>query len=235
METYNIGKKDMHQYYFHFTQKENLKSIEKKGLIPKVGHNARWIEKSKKIFFVEGLDNFLILFDCWINCYKKIPVIPLIYNLGANLLNHKWFPKWIADGYFKFVDKRKWRKKRAYKMFDNLLESCVLLKLDLEEEIDFSKNDKDEIKTKGYYKEHLIIIGYLELYSDVNSTSMDKWNMHTLSNHRVDSSKIQLCLLNDSYKLKEIFHYILENTSLDIEKICPHLFEYLIYIKEKHP
>ena len=53
----------MNLNFFHFTWKSNLTNIEEKGLLPKKGHHAKYIEKTKKVFFVEGLDNLLILFD----------------------------------------------------------------------------------------------------------------------------------------------------------------------------
>lgn len=76
MENYQISLNDIDSNYFHFTCESNLSSIEKQGLLPKKGHHAKYIEETKKVFFVQGLDNLLILFDCWINVYKKIPILP---------------------------------------------------------------------------------------------------------------------------------------------------------------
>lgn len=64
MKKYSININDINSNYFHFTSKNNIGSIEKNGLIPKIGKNAKYIEKTEKVFFVEGLDNILILFDC---------------------------------------------------------------------------------------------------------------------------------------------------------------------------
>lgn len=103
MDKYKITIEDIKNNYFHFTLEKNLKSIRENGLIPNKGQNAKYIEKTKKIFFVEGLDNLLILLDCWINVYYYKPKIPFIYTLGANFLRQKWFPQFIADGYFKVL------------------------------------------------------------------------------------------------------------------------------------
>ena len=52
--------------------------------------------------------------------------------------------------------------------------------------------------------------------------------MHTFAHHGVIPEKIEFCILeNGKYKLRDIFNYCLENTSLDIENICPVLFDYL--------
>ena len=56
---------------------------------------------------------------------------------------------------------------------------------------------------------------------------MDKWNLHTFSNHGIDSSKLNICYVEDSYKMSNILNYALQNISLDIEDVCPVLFDYL--------
>lgn len=98
---YYISKWDLYSNFFRFTNRKNLESIKTKGLVPSIGDNAKNIEITKKIFFVEGLDNLLILFYCWINALYYIPVIPIIYKLGAFFLRHKWFTNKIGDSYFK--------------------------------------------------------------------------------------------------------------------------------------
>lgn len=75
MEKYQLTDNDMNKNYFHFTKKKNLNSIKERGLIPKIGFHAQALEETKKVFFVEGLDNLLILFDCWINVCEKYPHI----------------------------------------------------------------------------------------------------------------------------------------------------------------
>lgn len=233
MEKYEITIKDKKQNYFHFTKRKNLKNISAKGLIPRIGWNARHIEKTPKIFFVEGLDNLLILFDCWINCLCKLPLIPFIYLIGARCIRWKWFPKIIADGYFNMVSKSKFRKRKAFKQMDKLLDSYVLLNLNIEDGIDFKYEDDDEIKKRGYEKEHLITMGYSLKYSNVDTTTMDRWNMHTLSNHGIKKEKIKLCYLENSDKLENIFIYALEKTNIDLKAICPSLSNYLEYKKMK--
>jgi len=230
MECYQIDRKDLNLNYFHFTYRKNLKSIKSKGLLPNIGDNAKNIEATKKIFFVEGLDNLLILFDCWINAWYYIPTIPLIYTLGAFFLKKRWFPNIIGDSYFKVLKVSKFHQKRAFKKLDNILKTGILLKLDLEENIDFRYDDKDEIKSSGYIKRHLEVCGYSEKYSDLNSNIMDKWNMHTITNHIVDSKKISICYLeNGSSNLRDIFNYCLQNTNIDLKTICPELCAYLRY------
>ncbi len=230
MDVYHINKNDLNSNYFHFTYKKNLESINSKGLVPNIGNNAKNIEKTKKIFFVEGLDNLLILFDCWINALYYIPVIPFIYKLGAFFLRCKWFPNIIGDSYFKVLKVSKLHQRRAFKKLDKILDYGILLKLDLEENIDFKYDDKDEIKSRGYIKRHLEICGYSKKYSNLNSNIMDKWNMHTLTDRVVDIKKIKICSLNNNNSnLRDIFNYCLQNTTIELKNICPELYSYLKY------
>lgn len=231
MVKYNISIEDINSNYFHFTSKCNLESISNSGLLSNIGKHAKYIEKTPKVFFVEGLDNLLILFDCWINIYYYMPTIPFIYTIGSHFLRQKWFPQFIADGYFGVLKKTKVHKKRAYKVFDKLLNESILLKLDLEENVDFKYNDIDEIKLRSYQKRHLEVMGYSKKYSSLEQNFMDKWNLHCFSNHDINSDKIKLCYILDSCKLNDIFEYAIKNTTIDLKNICLILFEYLNYRK----
>jgi len=233
MNKYVLSSKDIDTHFFHFTEEKNLSAIEENGLIPCIGGHAKYIEKSKKVFFVEGLDNLLILFDCWINIYFYMPKIPFIYTLGSYFLRKKWFPMIIADGYFGTLKMSKIHRKRAFKVFDKLLDSGILLQLDLKENIDFKYDDQDEIKLWGYQKRHLELMGYSPKYSSLERASMDRWNMHTMTGHGVDSKNIQLCVLkNGKYNLRDIFEYCINNTQIDIKNVCPVLYDYLSYKKK---
>lgn len=227
MEKYKMSLGDINSNYFHFTKQSNLESIQNKGLLPKISFHAQSLEVTKKVFFVEGLDNLLILFDCWINVCKRYPLIPGMFNLGAKILKYKWFPKSIINAYFKYTEYNKIHKFIAYKYFDMFLKKYILLNLNIKEKIDFSFEDIDQIKAKGYDKEYLIQGGYSEIYSDLESTKMDKWNLHTFSNHGIKPSKLKICYINQSCKMMDILNYALSNTNLNIEKVCPVLWEYL--------
>ena len=181
------------------------------------------------------MDNLLILFDCWINVYKKVPLLPdlkITYGLGSKAMRSKYFPMFLVDFYFMIIKNSKRHKKYAYKIFDKLLDECVLLHLDIEENIDFSFSDIDQIKSRGYRKRHLIELGYSEKYSDMNSNKMDNWKLHTLTNKGIDSSKLKLCTINNSVNIRNILNYILENTKLDLKEICPALYDYLNSTKQ---
>ena len=222
MKNYKISLKDIDSNFFHFTWKRNLSSIEEKGLLPKKGSHARYIEETEKVFFIQGLDNLLILFDCWINVYKKVPLLPelnITYGLGSKAMRSKYFPMFLVDFYFMIIRNSKKHKKYAYEIFDKLLSECILLNLNIEENIDFSFSDIDQIKARGYKKRHLIELGYSEKYSDMNSNKMDNWNLHTLSGKGINSNKLKLCVINNSISIRDILDYILENTKINLKDI----------------
>jgi len=137
MNIYKLNTNDIDSNFFHFTKRNNINSIKINGLIPKIGENAKFLEKTNKVFFVNGLDSLLILFDCWINVYEKLALFPFLYTLGSRCIRYKYFPKFIAKWYFKWVNKHS-HKERAYKVFDQLLNDCILLNLDIKERIDFA-------------------------------------------------------------------------------------------------
>jgi len=225
-----ISLNDINSNFFHFTWKNNLVNIEEKGLLPKKGLHAKYIEETEKVFFVHGLDNLLILFDCWINVYKKVPLLPklnLTYGLGSKVMRSKYFPMFLVDFYFLIIKNSKRHKRYAYKIIDKLLDECILLQLDLEEKIDFDFADIDQIKARGFRKRHLIELGYSEKYSDMDSNKMDNWNLHTLTNKGISPSKLKLCSVNNSTDIRDILNFILKNTKLDLKDICPNLYDYL--------
>ncbi|MCI8778854.1 MAG: hypothetical protein HFI87_06875 [Bacilli bacterium] len=227
MQNYKLSLKDINANYFHFTRKSNLKSIENKGLLPKISFHAMSLEDTKKVFFVSGLDNLLILFDCWIHVCSKYPLIPGLFSLGTKIMRYKWFPKPIINAYFKYTEYNRLHKFVAYKYFDYFLKNYCLLNLNIEEKLDFDFEDIDQIKAKNYPKDYLIKGGYSPKYTDLESIKMDKWNLHTFTNHGIESKKLKLCYINEFYKMKDILDFALKNTNLNIEDICPVLWQYL--------
>ncbi len=142
-------------------------------------------------------------------------------------MRYKWFPKSIIYAYFKYTEINKIHRFVAYKYFDNFLKNFTLLNINIRDGIDFSYEDIDQIKNKHYRKEYLIKAGYSPLYSDLESVKMDKWNMHTFSNHGVDKDKIKTCYINNSSSMFDILMFAIKNTNINIKDTCPVLFGYL--------
>ena len=137
------------------------------------------------------------------------------------------FPKAIINAYFKYTEINKFHKFIAFKYFDMFLKKFVLLQLDIKQGIDFSFEDIDQIKNKNYRKEYLVKAGYSPIYSDLDSTKMDKWNLHTFSGYGVSSDKLKMCYINNCYSMFDILMFALKNTKIDTKNVCPVLWEYL--------
>lgn len=93
----DINGKNIEELFFHYTNIKNVDSIFLNGLIPKIGKNSNFIEKSEKVFFTKGSKGILVLMDVWIKWLVLRPKNNFIYGAGAFLMQQKWFPKFIID------------------------------------------------------------------------------------------------------------------------------------------
>ncbi|MDE5539706.1 MAG: hypothetical protein K2J20_04395, partial [Bacilli bacterium] len=196
MEVKNITIKDIQDIdtqfsFFHYTNKSNIESIDKNGLISKIGDSATGIELTEKIFFAIGTKGVFSIFDSWIRwliakrltdlpgekadipfyCFCTfIMRLPILHHFIAIIVN---LVVWLE---FKF----KPFKIKSFKIMKDILNSSCFLILDLEEEIDFSYKDIDEVKAQKFNRKLL-----KKVYAKQNKMSSKKtdyWNMHTFSN-----------------------------------------------------
>ena len=227
MQKYSLDYKNINYGYYHFTKKKNIISISKYGLLPKRSSRTKYLEDTNKVFFFDGLNNILPLLNLWLNDCEIFPLLPGLFSLGSRIKGKNIISKTFLLLYFYWTKFFFIHKIFAYKYFDWILDNCVLLKLNIKNGIDFDKNDIDQIKNKDFNRDILIKVGYSPKYSNLNSTIMDKWNMHTLDNHLIASNKIKLCYIDNSNKLKDILIYCINNSSDDIKDKYPVLFKYL--------
>lgn len=228
MRLIDIKDVDKNNVYLHYTDKNNVDSIFREGLLPMIGKSSKNIELNKKVFFTEGFDNTLLLMDSWIKWLVLRPKNDFIYKCGCFYMTHKIFPKIVVDSIFKNWIKKDKKIKYACEKLDDILENSVFLKLDLIENADFSYDDIDEVKNQPFSRKQL---GYIYTYgSDVNDNKMELWNMHTLKDKTIEKEKIELIKLNDSTCAKDVILYMIDNTKLSLEDKCPFLLKYLNYI-----
>ena len=62
----DISQIDLSQTFFHYTNMKNLKTILKNGLEPRIGENSLYVEKTPKVFFVEGEKGIITIMDVWL-------------------------------------------------------------------------------------------------------------------------------------------------------------------------
>ena len=229
---------DIQFSFFHYTNIKNIESICKNGLISKIGDSATGIELTEKIFFAIGPKGVFSIFDSWIRWLiaKRLTdlpgekadlpfyrfctfvmCLPLIRHLISIVVNMVvWFE-------FRF----KPFKVKAFKIMKKILDNSCFLLLDLDEEVDFSYKDIDEVKFQKFNKKLLKTVYAKQ--NKMNSKKMDYWNMHTFSNINIPPNKITLLKFNDSYDCLSILLWMIENTKLDLKVLSPFLYEFLNY------
>ena len=224
--------------FFHYTNKNNIESIDINGLLPKIGNSATGIEKSEKIFFAIGSKGVFSIFDSWIRWLiakrltdlpgekADIPFyrfctfimrLPIIHYLVAVVVN---LVVWIEF-------KLKPFKIKSFKIMKEILDNSCFLILDLEDGVDFSYNDIDEVKDQKFDRKLLKCVYAKQ--NKMSSKKMDYWNMHTFSNKKIPPSKITLLKLNNSYCCMDILLWMIQNTKIDLKILAPYLYDFLNY------
>lgn len=245
MDLQNIKIKDIQDLdiqfsFFHYTNSNNIKSIDENGLIPKIGNSAIGIELTEKIFFAIGSKGVFSICDSWIRWLiakrltdlpgekADIPFyrfctfimrLPVIHHIVAIIVN---FVVWIEF-------KCKIFKTKSFKIMKNILDTSNFLILDLEENVDFSYKDIDEVKAQVFDRKLLKLVYAKQ--NKMDSKKMDYWNMHTFSNVVISPSKISLVKLNNTYSCTDILVWMVKNSKIDLKVFSPYLYEFLNYYK----
>lgn len=240
MRVEDIQNIDIRFSFFHYTNKNNIESIAKNGLLPKIGDSATGIETTEKIFFAIGPKGVFSIFDSWIRWLiakrltdlpgekADIPFyrfctfimrLPLIHYVVAFIVN---IVVWFEFKSRKF-------KTKSFKIMKEILDNSCFLLLNLEEDKDFSYKDIDEVKAQKFNRKLLKTVYAKQ--NKMNSKNMDYWNMHTFSNVTISPDKITLLKFNDSYKCLDILLWMIRNTNTDLKILSPFLYEFLLYYK----
>ncbi len=219
----DISGKNIEELFFHYTNINNIDSIFEYGLIPKIGKNSNFIEKSEKVFFTKGSKGILVLMDVWIKWLVLRPRSNFIYGTGAYLMQRRWFPKIIIDILWGNWIRNEKRIKKACKKLYGILNESVFLNLCLEKGIDYKEDDYDEVKLRGFRRSWL---EYVYSYDEgLINKQMDYWNMHTITGKVIEFSKIKIVKINDEMNANEILKYIIKNTDYDLREL-PFLTKY---------
>lgn len=245
MEFKNIKIKDVKEIdrqfsFFHYTNINNLLSIDENGLLPKIGDSAVGIEKTEKIFFAIGFKGVFSIFDSWIRWLMAKRLIDLpgeiadkpIYCFCTFIMKLpiiRYFVAVIVNIIVWIEFKCKLVRTKSFEIMKDILDNSCFLMLALEEEVDFSYKDVDEVKSQKFDRKLL-----KKVYARQNklgSKKMDYWNMHTFSNVVISPSKISLLKLDDFYNCTDILKWMVKNTNFDLKVLTPYLYEFLIYYR----
>ena len=232
INTFNVKellKIDNNKMFLHYTNISNLDNISKKGLEPNIGINAKVIEKTKKVFFSIGDKGALVIMDSWLKWLVAKPKNNFIYWIGAYLLKFRFFPKFIHKIIISVNQKNKNKYKWAYKELNKILNNSIYLVLDLDENIDFSFDDIDEVKYLSNYPKSYIASLYAH-DSNVNDAITEYWNMHTFSNKVIEIEKISILKHQNNYNAAKILKYLIEKNLTYVKKNCKLLYNYYNFI-----
>lgn len=179
--------------FFHFAPKVSYDEIQTKGFEAKIGKNAMGIEKNPKVFFAEGPINSLRIADVWIRwigwhvCQRKY--------FGDN--NEFWSNERNAQLKNDFASGDIFTEdvlNEIYKEFLDMCKNFEYYAFDLEEGIDFSFDDVDEVKGSHLHNGVLSFSPTFMMmygpYSDFKNIKTDKWNLHTFPHKGVTPEKI---------------------------------------------
>lgn len=224
--------------FFHYTNNQNIPSIDIQGLIPQIGDSATGIEKTEKIFFAIGTNGLFSIFDSWIRWLiaKRLTDLPgkkadipfyrlCTFIMRLPLIHH--FAGQIVNIIVKFEFKFKPFKIKAFKIMKEILDNSCLLVLDLKENTDFSYQDIDEVKAQRFNRKLLKTVYAKQ--NKMSSKKMDYWNMHTFSNIAIDPNKITLLKINNSYSCLDILLYLIKSTNPNLKVLSPYLNDFLAY------
>lgn len=224
----DISKVNLENIFLHYTSKDNIDNIFKNGLEPRIGENSKGIEKTKKVFFTIGEKNALIIMDVWLQWLISRPKNKYIYRLGAYFMRQFYFPKFIYDVIFKFYYKSNKKFVSSCLILKKILDNSCYLILDLKENVDYDFNDVDEVKKQPFPKKYLKNIYKYD--SDLNSSKMEYWNMHTYSDKVIEPSKIKLLQYQNDISAEKNLRYLIESNFYYVKENCDLLYKYYVYI-----
>lgn len=223
----DISQIDLKHSFFHYTNKHNLDTILRNGLEPRIGENSLYIEKTPKVFFVEGEKGIITIMDVWLKWLtSKSCTNKFIYWLGTFYMKTPFCIKSIPNNIVKKNLKDIKKRNKVYEKMKYILNNSVFLVLDLKENIDFDYKDIDEVKNT-YYESFLKLLYPSD--SNIKDTKIEYWNMHTYSNKIIEPSKITLLKENNNDNANKILIKIIENNIEYVKNNYEFLYEYYIY------
>ncbi len=228
--TKDISQIHLNHLFFHYTYKSNLSTIFENGLEPRIGANSLYVEKTPKVFFVEGEKGIITIMDVWLKWLTgKISAGQLKYWLGTVIyMRIPFCIKAIPNHMLKKSLSSKGKRMVAIKKMKDILDNSVFLILNLEEFVDFDYDDIDEVKAT-YYESFLKLL--YPSSSNLKDKKMEYWNMHTYSNKIIEPSKISLLKNQDCYVANDILIHIIERNIDYVKMNCEFLYEYYLYMK----
>lgn len=196
----NISIEDLSENsLFHFTHNSNLENINSDGILPKIGENATGIERTEKTFFSKGELGVLKASEVWLRWLMN-----RIFGVSDRLGLYKdesfedrqkrlreWTHEFLEGNYLEDSNK----KEVLFEYFYNYLKERTYLVLDIEENKDYFLADEDENKVNLVQMDNKITTDFAKVmygpFSNMETTTMDDWNMHTITGTTIPKERIK--------------------------------------------
>ena len=185
---------------FHFAPKANYEVINREGFKAEIGQNDMNIEENPKVFFTQGPINLLRIADVWIRWISwHVSQIKYFGKNDENWSNEKFaqLKNDFASGDIFTEDVLS----ETYKRFFDMCRSFEYYTFDLDEGVDFSFDDIDEVKAKHLHNGVLSFSpAFMKMYgpySNFTSIKTDGWNLHTFPSKGVTLDKLSHVVSNE--------------------------------------
>jgi len=228
----DISDVDLGRAFFHYTSRQNIPSILESGLKPRIGDNALHVETTPKVFFAKGEEGILAMMDVWLKWQTgKIYVGKFKYWFATSFyLRLPFCIKSIPNHMTKKALSTKERRLVAYAKMKKIWDDSVFLILDLEEGVDFSYNDIDEVKA-SYYESFLKLLYPKD--SNFEDQRMEYWNMHAYPYKTIDPKNIKLLKTRENYDVNNVLVDIVDKVPDFTKEKYEFLYEYYNYIRDE--
>lgn len=142
----DLSEIDLKNAFFHFTDTVNLDSIAERGLLPSIGENSRGVEKRSKSFFAIGNVGALEICNVWIKwlIYMKQRITYLKKAQSpqeTDELKNQFDSDFLSGKIYTEESKID-----AFNRFYKIMSTKSYLILELEENVDYSLSDFDDVK-----------------------------------------------------------------------------------------
>lgn len=225
----DLSEIDLKNAFFHFTDTANLDSIAERGLLPSIGENSRGVEKRSKSFFAMGNVGALEICNVWIKwlIYMKQRITYLKKAQSpqeTDELKNQFDSDFLSGKIYTEESKID-----AFNRFYKIMSTKSYLILELEENVDYSLSDFDDVKK--YCAKQEITHALYGQTENINNDKMERWNMHTIEGVVIPPEKIKLLHDQNSYSAYDIIKSLYQRTKTDDVKL-DFLVEFFKYAKE---
>ncbi len=253
---------ELNKLYYHYSLKKDKESIEKDGLIAKIGRNSKDADKEIAIYFSSQVEGVLETWDVWLKWRffrlyspqwdpeNKEVIAKIEANQATEEEKRFYFYKLNKWNEVFLTGRYKQDKQKVEFLFDFQLDEMMAsnyYSLDLKEGEEFTFDEIDKKKEKSIQlkntKDDLAYQYYLTIwgeYTSQESLKVDKWNMNTILGKKltIEPQRIKQLVTQDGKSdvfsvVNYLYNQYKENIPEDKQVKFDLLDNYIKYCTEK--